>query len=352
MPNQSANSTASLHSYPPPKESWTNFYLLLLILYPLICALLRNDRLRTTLETFPYTTRRTFGSMTDKDAMLIQQVMGELEFPFTFEKSLQFALFRTYGIPTVSKLLVATSQFSEPSTACKRYADTAMLISEFMGHDPTAERTRQAIGRMNYIHSGYRKSGKILDDDMLYTLALFACEPVRWINKYEWRQLEDFEVCAIGTFWKSVGDAMGISWEKLKSGTGGKEGTWRDGLEWWEEIRAWSEAYEEEKMVPAECNRKTAEETTRILLWTIPRPLKGAGRHLVSALMDERLRRAMMCVPNPTIPSKSLLIVDNDAGIPLLPNSTTTSYPLPSESANSSSATSLYRGHSSCVLTT
>jgi len=293
--------TSSLPSQSSPNRSWTYFYPLLLLLYPTICALLRNNRLRTTLETFPYTTRRTFASMTDKDAMRIQQIIGELEFPFTFEKALQFALFRTYGIPTISKLLCATSQFSEPSTACKRYSDTGLLISEFMGHEPTSERTRQAIGRMNYIHSGYQRSGKILDDDMLYTLALFACEPVRWINKYEWRRLEDFEVCALGTFWKSVGDAMGINWEKLKSGTGGKEGTWRDGLEWWEEICEWSQVYEREKMVPAETNRKTAEETTRILLWTIPGPCKGVGRHLVSALMDDRLRKAMMCVPVPAI---------------------------------------------------
>ena len=298
MVNQTTAAPSLHQSSTNANESWSYSYLLLLTLYPLLCSLFRNDRLRTTLETFPYTSRRTFASMTDRDAMLIQQVVGELEFPFTFEKALQFALFRTYGIPTISKLLVATSQFSEPSTACKRYADTALLINEFIGHDPTSERARQALGRMNYIHSNYKKSGRILDDDMLYTLSLFACEPVRWINTYEWRGLEDFEVCALGTFWKSVGDAMGISWEKLKSGTRGKEGTWTNGSEWWEEVREWSEAYEREKMVPAETNRKTAEQTVRILLWTLPGPLKGVGRHMVSALMDDRLRKAMMSVSN------------------------------------------------------
>jgi hypothetical protein len=343
------DTTSSPPSQSSPNASWTYFYPLLLLLCPTICAFLRHNRLRTTLETYPYTTRRTFASMTDKDAMRIQQIIGELEFPFTFEKALQFALFRTYGIPTISKLLCATSQFSEPSTACKRYSDTGLLISEFMGHEPTSERTRQAIGRMNYIHSGYQRSGKILDDDMLYTLALFACEPVRWINKYEWRRLEDFEVCALGTFWKSVGDAMGISWEKLKSGTGGKEGTWRDGLEWWEEICEWSQAYEREKMVPAETNRKTAEETTRILLWTIPGPLKGMGRHLVSALMDDRLREAMMCVPARLL---YLLNIDDATGIPLPQHSTTISCPSPSASANPSSATSLSHALTSCALTT
>ena len=276
------------------QDSWTSFYVVLFMLYPLVCALLRNDRLRTMYETFPYTTRSSFASMTDDDAQQIQQIAAELEFPFTFEKALQFALFRSYGIPTVAKLLVATSQFSEPSTACKRYVDTTILISEFMGYKPTEERTREAIGRMNFIHSGYRKSGKLLDDDMLYTLGLFVTEPIRWINKYEWRKLDDIELCALGTFWKSVGDAMGISWEKLKSGTGGKEGTWIDGLQWVEEVMEWCEQYEEDSMVPNIDSRKTADETTRILLWSLPGPLKGVGKHLVSALMDDRLRSAMM----------------------------------------------------------
>ena len=280
----------------PDNESWMSFYILLLILYPLVCALLRNDRLRTTYETFPYTTRASFAFMTDSHAQQIQQIATELEFPFTFEKALQFALFRSYGIPTIAKLLVATSQFSEPSTACKRYVDTSILISEFMGYKPTEARTQEAIARMNFIHSGYRKSGKLLDDDMLYTLSLFVSEPIRWINKYEWRKLEDIEVCALGTFWKSIGDAMGISWEKLKSGTGGKEGTWEDGLQWVEEVLEWSQQYERDYMVPNINSMKTADETTRILLWSVPGPLKGAGKKLVSALMDDRLRNAMMCV--------------------------------------------------------
>lgn len=287
----------TLPSSRPPtagEELLTYLCILFAVLYPLLCALFRNDRLRSTLETYPYTTRRSFASMTDDDAMRIQQILSELEFPFTFEKSVQFALFRSYGIPTVSKLLVATSQFTEPSTACKRYTDTALLISEFMAHEPLAHRTREAIGRMNYIHSHYRKSGKILDDDMLYTISLFASEPVRWIDRYEWRKLEDFEKCAIGTFWKSVGDAMEISWEKLASGTGGPDGTWKDGLQFWEELTGWSLAYEKEYMRPDVNINKTAEETVTILLWGVPKALKPAGKHLVSALMDDRLRTAMM----------------------------------------------------------
>lgn len=264
----------------------TRYVVAALIAYPIVCRALRYRRLRQTRRSYPYTPS-TFAAMTDNDARAIQTVIGELEFPFIFEKALQFALFRTYGIPSISKLLASTTQLSDPTTSCKRYSDTSILISEFVAHSPTSERSRQAIARMNYIHSVYQKAGKISNEDLLYTLSLFACEPVRWINRYEWRQLESFEVCAIGTFWKSIGDAMEIGYEAL-----GTE--WRDGLEWWGDIKTWSEEYEKENMVPAETNHITAEETTNILLWPVPTRVKGYARYILYCLMDERLRRAMM----------------------------------------------------------
>lgn len=268
------------------QQKWSNYFLLPILLYLVIVALLRHQRLRQTLKAFPYNTRSSFSSMTDADAAQIQLVLSELEFPFTFEKALQFALFRTYGIPSISKLLVATAQFSDMKTAPKRYSDTVILIQEFMYHSPTSQRALEAISRMNYIHSGY----KILDDDLLYTLSLFAGEPVRWINRYEWRQLEDFEKCAIGTYWKSIGDAMGIKYDKLRSASS----CWVDGLHWLEEVMEWAEGYEKEYMKPHVKNHTTAQQTTAILLWNVPAALKPFGEKIVTTLMDDRLRTAMM----------------------------------------------------------
>lgn len=269
-----------------PPYAW----LLPVILYPLICALLRNQRLRSTLKTYPYTSRRSFSTMSTSDAFRIQQIIAELEFPFTYEKGLQFALFRTYGIPSISKLLVQTSQLSNRATATKRYADTTVLIIDFTSYPPTSERAKEALARMNYIHGLYIKSGKISNDDLLYTLSLFTWEPVRWIARHEWRQLEDFEKCAFGTFWKGVGDAMGIDYGTLKSGSEG----WTDGLQWMEELAEWAEEYEKVHMVSHLDNFKTAEATVAILLYAIPSWGKGFGKQLVTVLMDERLRKAIM----------------------------------------------------------
>ena len=253
--------------------------------------------------------------MTNEDAFYIQQSIGELEFPFTYEKALQFALFRTYGIPSISKLLVQTSEFSEAATATKRYADTVLLIAEFAGHHPQSERSIEAIGRMNYIHHQYQKAGKISNDDMLYTLSLFAMEPVRWIERFEWRELEDFEKCAFGTFWKAIGDAMNISYDGLKGGESDGSG-WRDGLDWLEKVDQWAQGYEERCMVPDEHNRKTANETVAILLWSVPQSLKPYGRKVVGALMDDRLRKAMMSVSLKIDVSLTMLMIFSSFGQP------------------------------------
>lgn len=81
---------------------------------------------------------------------------------------------KTYGIPTVSKILVETTQLTKPSTSSERYADTKALILELAGNDPASDRCVEAIARMNYIQSVHQKNGKISNDDMLYTLSLFA----------------------------------------------------------------------------------------------------------------------------------------------------------------------------------
>lgn len=145
---------------------------------------------------------------------------------------------------------------------------------------------------MNWVHEGYRASGKILENDMLFTLGLFATQPIMFIDKYEWRSLTDMEKCAIATFWKSIGDGLQISYDVLPSGKTG----FRDGLHWLEELMVWSEEYEIGHMVPHITNHKTALQTTGVRLYMLPKPVQHIGLKFIAFLMDERLRKAMMYV--------------------------------------------------------
>ncbi|KAJ5578080.1 uncharacterized protein N7459_007044 [Penicillium hispanicum] len=276
-----------LNALPPSRLSYA---LGLLIGYPLLNRLLRYRRLRQMQKQFKYPTRESMAQMTDEEAYEIQKQVAQLEFPFIFIKSLQFALFKTYGIPTISSLLTKTSQFSDPETSLKRYTDTSALVLEMVGNSPTSQRAYASFARVRWLHSGYRASGKITDPDMLYTLALFALEPIRFIDSYEWRQLSDIERCAIGTFWKSAGDALDVSYEALPSGPNG----FRDGIQWLEEIEAWRLAYEAVQMVPNVKNREVADQTAAVLVYMLPRALVPVGMQFVSYMMDDRLRRAMM----------------------------------------------------------
>lgn len=73
-----------------------------------------------------------------------------------------------------------------------------------------------------------------------------------------------------------------------------RTGGFRDGLHWLDEITAWSQAYEARAMVPDQKNRDTADQTTAILTYMLPEPLKHIGLKFVSYMMDDRLRRAML----------------------------------------------------------
>lgn len=83
---------------------------------------------------------------------------------------------------------------------------------------------------------------------------------------------------------------MNISYEPLESGPAG----FRDGLQWAEEMQVWAEAYEARCMVPNNDNHAVAEMTTEYLLDAAPDFLKPVGRHVISTLMGNRLRKAMM----------------------------------------------------------
>lgn len=163
-----------------------------------------------------------------------------------------------------------------------------------MAFDPTSERAQTAIARTKFLHQGYRASGKILENDMLYTLSLFAIEPIRFVETYEWRTMTEMERCAVGTYWKSLGDALGISYNVLPSGNTG----FKDGIHWLEEIIAWSRQYEEQHMKPHPQSRDLADKVIEVLVYNLPRGIKPLGVYVVSYLMDDRLRSAMMYVPS------------------------------------------------------
>ncbi|PPR04673.1 hypothetical protein CVT24_011890 [Panaeolus cyanescens] len=245
------------------------------------------------------------GTISPGEAQKIMAVSTQYDMPLLLNYSLAFALFKTYAIPSISQLLSSTKQLSSPAMVSRRYADaltntlyeqTELLIATWVGcpitgfqdlelaaknTGPNAKpaedpRANIAIARTNWLHSKY----KISNDDYLYTLCLFILEPARWAEKYGWRQLSPLEKEAFYIFWYEVAGRMGI----------------KDVPESLAELEAWSNAYEDRCMLPADSNKQVALHTIDELLSAVPTTfgLKTFAQKGVIAVLDDNVRDAMM----------------------------------------------------------
>src|SRR5688500_2216569 len=85
-----------------------------------------------------------------RDHQRIVFLSTRLEFPFDTTRALEFALFRTFAVPSVSALLDQTQEFAQRPQ--RRYDDTDLLVSELMEHGYDSERGRRALRRINQLH--------------------------------------------------------------------------------------------------------------------------------------------------------------------------------------------------------
>ena len=126
------------------------------------------------------------------------------DFPFDTTRALEFALFRTFCVPRIARLLDGTGEFR--NRAQKRYDDTDIIVSELMEYGYSSERGSRALARMNAQHGRF----KIANDDFRYVLSTFIYEPIRWNARFGWRKMCETERLAHFHFWLQVGERMGI----------------------------------------------------------------------------------------------------------------------------------------------
>ena len=116
-----------------------------------------------------------------RDHLEIYQISAGREFPWDYTRALEFALFRTYCVPSISRLLAATGEFEKRPQ--QRYDDTALLMAEIAAHGYDSPRGRAALRVVNRAHGRYA----IANDDMLYVLSTFVFDPIAWLARYGWR---------------------------------------------------------------------------------------------------------------------------------------------------------------------
>ncbi|KAL4884180.1 hypothetical protein BJY04DRAFT_225985 [Aspergillus karnatakaensis] len=212
--------------------------------------------------------------MTPATAHSILLPLLTTEFPFSYAFSTQLALLKSYAIPTGTKLLVATRRLTSPSLVGKRSEDTAILLSELLINNLDSERGLKALSKMNWIHRQYQDKNQISNIDMIHTFALFVLEPLRWIDRFEWRPLLHIERVAVFVYWREIALRMGM--------TGVPETL--------DELGRWVEGYEREHMHFAASNKLCCEATVGLYVRALPSWLKGFGGSVVASLVEARVR--------------------------------------------------------------
>jgi hypothetical protein len=139
-----------------------------------------------------------------RDHKRIVQLDVCFEFPWDTTRSLELALFRTFGVPSIARLLDSTGEFARASQ--KRYDDTDLIISTILEDGYDSETGTRALRQMNRIHSRF----EISNDDFVYVLSTFVLEPIRWNARFGWRPMMEAERLASFHCWREIGRRMNI----------------------------------------------------------------------------------------------------------------------------------------------
>ena len=207
----------------------------------------------------------------ERDCQRIVYLDTVYEFPFDTTRSLEFALFRTFGSPSVSALLDSTGEFA--ARAQRRYDDTDLILSTIAESGYESRDGRRAIRRMNHLHGRF----EIANEDFLYVLSTFVYEPIRWNARFGWRPLVEQEKLAAFHFWREIGRRMAI----------------KNIPESYEELERYNVEYERANFRYADSNARVARASRDMFLAWFPGVPTRLGAHAMAALMDDRLREAI-----------------------------------------------------------
>ncbi|AIV37808.1 oxygenase MpaB family protein [Streptomyces sp. MPA0124] len=210
-----------------------------------------------------------------ENASEIYRLSSAYEFPWDFARALELALYRTYAVPSIGRLLAETAEFTDRPQ--KRYDDTALLLDAVVEHGFDSEQGRTAIRRINGMHRSY----DITNDDMRYVLCTFVVIPKRWIDAYGWRRMSRHETVASAVHYRTLGRYMGI----------------KDIPGSYEEFEACLDAYEKAHFAWDEGGRRVSDATLDLMASWYPRPLAPLLRAGTLALLDEPLLRAFDYAP-------------------------------------------------------
>ncbi|PHH62575.1 hypothetical protein CDD81_6890 [Ophiocordyceps australis] len=275
--------------------SWAQLLFATFVPYIVLCSLLRFRRLRRLQAKYNFPDRASLSRMTGTEARAIHHHCSAYEFPFAFDYGLRMAIFKTYALENVGRLLAASSDLMSTQHVGKRYEDTEVIYASFFHWPPSSPPLHDFVARMNYLHEPYVKSGRILNKDLLYVLYISLVEPINHQRLYEWRSLTDMEVAASATLWYYIGEMMGIDYQSELG-----KNKWKDGIEFLDDLTAWSFKYEDLHLKRLPEVHTLGVNLIDFMLSVYPRVSHPVVYQVLLLLLGERVRHALS-LPEPSL---------------------------------------------------
>lgn len=206
----------------------------------------------------------------EEDYEQIARIVGNHEFPWDMQQSLSLALFRTYAVPSIGRLLYDTNAFT--GNVQKRHDDTLLILFSIANEGLDSTDGHTAVRRMNQMHGSY----DISNEDMRYVLSAFVVTPTRWIDQYGWRKGIPAERLAAVRYYQRLGTLMGIN----------------DIPKTYEDFEELLDGYEAEHFAFDEKSLAVADATLALFASFYPKPARKAANALLRSLMDDHLLEA------------------------------------------------------------
>lgn len=173
--------------------------------------------------------------------------------------------YRNFAIPSIAATLNANAEIQQ--RPMKRSYDTAIVIYELIACGLDSDRGRHMVELLNRVHRSVPGS----KDDFLYVLLTLLVVPIRWIQKYAWRQPAVAELAAASRFFTELGARMNIP---------GMPGTYA-------EAEAFFDHYEASHVAPSAEGQLLMDATVQVFQDRLPKVLRPLAKRLISTMLDD-----------------------------------------------------------------
>jgi hypothetical protein len=212
----------------------------------------------------------------EKDCQRIVFLTVCHEFPFEWLRATKIGLFKAFCSPEFSGTLARTGAVVQRTE--NRDDNTVVLFIGLMEYGYDSPEGRAALRFINRQHQPY----PISEDAYRYTYAAIVMEPIRFVKRFGWRQLDEKEKLAQFYFWREIARFMNV----------------RHYFESLDELARFYEDFERREFRFAETNHTLAQALLDLRISQFPKPLRAPLATAMLSMFDDDILD-MLGLPHP-----------------------------------------------------